>query len=112
MYRIKSPLEEYERVVKEDLLVKIEWLFARRDSNASVAPELNHTVDSATRVGESASFDCVSISIVLAVLRVSPIFTGSPLCRARASQCEGVLAWERACRDFQPRLPAALFIDE
>src|SRR5262249_31450016 len=34
------------------------------------------------------------------------------LCRARASQCEGVLAWERARREFQPRLPAAVFVDE
>src|SRR5260370_12921638 len=34
------------------------------------------------------------------------------LCRARASQCEGVLVWERARRNFQPRLPSALFIDE
>ena len=34
------------------------------------------------------------------------------LCRARASQCEGVLAWERARREFQPRLPAAIFVDE
>src|SRR5215468_10270322 len=42
----------------------------------------------------------------------SCVFTGSPLCRARASQCEGVLAWERARREFQPRLPAAIFVDE
>jgi hypothetical protein len=41
-----------------DLLLKrgptcqIEWLFARRDFNASVALQLNHTADSATRVGE------------------------------------------------------------
>src|SRR6266699_1721378 len=40
------------------------------------------------------------------------VFTGSPLCRARASQCEGVLAWERARREFQPRFPAAIFVDE
>ena len=34
------------------------------------------------------------------------------LCRARACQCEGVLAWERARREFQPRLPATIFVDE
>src|SRR5262249_13170682 len=34
------------------------------------------------------------------------------LCRARASQCEGVLAWERARREFEPRLPAAILVDE
>src|SRR5262249_35026022 len=28
--------------------------------------------------------------------RATAFFTGSPLCRARASQCEGVLAWVRA----------------
>ena len=32
MYRIKSPLEEYERVVKEGPTCQIEWLFARRDT--------------------------------------------------------------------------------
>jgi hypothetical protein len=41
MYRIKSPLEEYERVVKEGLLVN-EWLFARRASSANVSTRLNH----------------------------------------------------------------------
>ena len=50
MYRIKSPLEEYERVVKQDLLV-IAWLFARRGASSGVAPQLNHTADSASRIG-------------------------------------------------------------
>src|SRR5215813_977758 len=44
--------------------------------------------------------------------RAAAAFTGLPLCRARASQCKGVLAWERARREFQPRLPAAVFVDE
>jgi hypothetical protein len=44
--------------------------------------------------------------------RAAASFTGSPLRRTRASQCEGVLAWERARREFQPRLPAAIFVDE
>ena len=57
MYRIKSPLEEYERVVKEDLLIKSNGYLPDRDTSASVALQLNHTADSATRVGESASLD-------------------------------------------------------
>src|SRR5215813_6682595 len=51
MYRIKSPLEEYERVVKEDLLLKHTGYFARRGASSGVAPQLNHTADSASRIG-------------------------------------------------------------
>src|SRR5262249_14863631 len=39
-------------------------------------------------------------------------FRGLPLGPPRASQCQGLLAWERARREFQPRLPAAVFVDE
>src|SRR5262249_14574150 len=37
MYRIKSPLEEYERVVKEDLLVKSK-AFSPKEPRAGVPP--------------------------------------------------------------------------
>src|SRR5215468_1905170 len=53
MYRIKSPLEEYERVVKEDVLARSNRY--RRGSRAAVTPQLNHTADSATRVMRRAS---------------------------------------------------------
>jgi hypothetical protein len=33
---------------------QINWLFARRDASAGVAPGLNHTADSAVRISESA----------------------------------------------------------
>ena len=38
MYRIKSPLEEYERAVKEDSACQIEWLSAGRGSRHRFAP--------------------------------------------------------------------------
>ena len=63
MYRIKSPLEEYERAVKEDLLAKSNgYLPARRGSSTGVAPPLNHAVHSATRVRRSASDPTKAIS--------------------------------------------------
>ena len=68
MYRIKSPLEEYERVVKEDLLIKSNGYLPDRDTSASVALQLNHTGDSATRVGDSTFDRVLGISVVLAVL--------------------------------------------
>lgn len=43
MYRIKSPLEEYERVVGESLLVKV----FGRNPQESVASEINHTAQGA-----------------------------------------------------------------
>jgi hypothetical protein len=50
MYRIKSPLEEYERAVKEDLLAKSNG-YLPEDVPARVSRHRsNHTVDSATRV--------------------------------------------------------------
>jgi hypothetical protein len=48
MYRIKSPLEEYERVVKEDRLVKSGGLFVGRSSKQRAAPKINHTARTAT----------------------------------------------------------------
>jgi len=66
VYRIKSPLEEYERVVKRGPSCQIEWLFARarRGSSTGVTPQLNHAADSATRVRRSASDPTKAISQV------------------------------------------------
>jgi hypothetical protein len=61
MYRIKSPLEEYERVVKEDLLVKSK-VFAGRSSKAGFAAKINHTAHAATaRVGAYTRLDAESL---------------------------------------------------
>jgi hypothetical protein len=54
MYRIKTPLEEYERLVQEDLLVKSNG-YARRDSNASVALQCRATVSRCNPRRRSAS---------------------------------------------------------
>jgi hypothetical protein len=52
MYRIKSPLEEYERVVKEDRLVKSEGYLSAESSKGRAAPKINHTARAAAaRVG-------------------------------------------------------------
>jgi hypothetical protein len=52
MYRIKSPLEEYERVVKEDRLVKSEGYLSAEALKGRAAPKINHTARAATaRVG-------------------------------------------------------------
>jgi hypothetical protein len=48
MYRIKSPLEEYERVVKEDRLVKSEGYLSVEVSKGRAAPKINHTARAAT----------------------------------------------------------------
>ena len=45
MYRIKNPLEEYERAVKEDLLAKSDGYLPEQGSRAGVAPQLNRTAD-------------------------------------------------------------------
>ena len=37
MYKIKSPLEEYERVIKEDLLVKSEGYLLRNPTTSRIA---------------------------------------------------------------------------
>jgi hypothetical protein len=60
VYRIKSPLEEYERAVKEDLLAKSNGYLPEPE----VAPQLNHAADSATRVRRSASDPTKAISQV------------------------------------------------
>src|SRR5262249_56766292 len=69
----------------------------------SVALQLNHTGDSATRVGDSASFDRVlGISVVLAVLRVSsqpPILRGFSLSKnAHAEFCAISNFWPLTAR--------------
>ena len=42
MYRIKSPLEEYERVAAENLLVRSERLFTGRGSGAELSPRIDN----------------------------------------------------------------------
>lgn len=63
-------------------------------------------------VGNFVANPCRRGRLYAFLTRAAASFTRLPLCRARASQCEGVLAWERARREFQPRLPAAVFVDE
>ena len=43
MYRIKSPFEEYERAVKEDVLAKSDGYLPRAGSRAGFAPQLSRT---------------------------------------------------------------------
>ena len=50
MYRIKSPLEEYERAVKEDVLAKSDGYLPEKASRAGVAPQLSRTADFGSRV--------------------------------------------------------------
>src|SRR5258708_8449327 len=77
MYRIKSPLEEYERVVKEDLLVKSK-VFAGRSSKAGFAAKINHTAHAATaRVGAYTRLDAESL-----LKSVNAIIGGCPAHRA------------------------------
>ena len=55
MYRIKSPLEEYERAVKEDLLAKSNGYLPQEVPARGVAPQFNDAAHSATRVRRRAS---------------------------------------------------------
>jgi hypothetical protein len=50
MYRIKSPLEEYERVVKEDLLAKSSGYLPEEVPARVTRRMSNHAGDSATRL--------------------------------------------------------------
>jgi hypothetical protein len=49
MYRIKNPLEEYERAVKEDLLAKSDGYLPGQVPAPVSRHSLNHIADAATR---------------------------------------------------------------
>ena len=51
MYRIKSPLEEHERAVRESLLVKSEGYLPEEVPKQGFPPEINHTAAAAGSVG-------------------------------------------------------------